>query len=376
LDENKDGKNYVTQLQIIAFYSKQDGGREGVTLFCGKEKKSPFKFILRDPIHGRALGFGGVEELTESQVWTNYSQIRFRELLDATAKTIFQTTDQTFFAKRRLSDMANMEVATLEEGKTLSQVDTFPRNIQLFEKYTQEWEAHAQMTGAANDTIMGETPASGTPFKLQELITKEAHSLHEYRRGKFAKDIEEIYRDWIIPHIVSKINQGHEFLAELSLEEMQYVADNLITKKVNGLKIQKMATNEVLYEEEIETYKQQLRDEFMKDNKKFIKIAKDELKDAPVSISINISGKQKDLYLYTDKLVNVFRQIAAAPQLLDDPRMVKIFNQILESSGLDPVDFMSSRPQQMAQMAGQPATTTQPMQDLANNQQNYGQNPQ
>ena len=70
------------------------------------------------------------------------------------------------------------------------------------------WEAHAQQMGAANDAIMGETPASGTPFDLQELVTQEASSLHEYRKGKIATFVDEIYQDWIIPYIVREISKG------------------------------------------------------------------------------------------------------------------------------------------------------------------------
>lgn len=355
--KDNDSNKFITQTQIIAYY-KQRGvnGKQGVTLFRGKRADNPFKLILRDPIHGRALGFGGVEELVESQVWTNYNQIRFREMLDAAAKTILQAPEGAIVGKKKLMNYENMEVVETAPGTAITQVDSFPRNIQLFVQSTQEWAEHAQQMGAANDSIMGEKPNAGTPFKLQELVTKESHGLHEFRRGKFAKDIEEIYRDWIIPYIVKEINKGQQFLSELSLEEMQTIADNFVKIEANKA----IEANPDLMGPELEEFQQRTRDEFMKDNKKFIVILKDELKDASISIKINIAGKQKDLYLYTDKLVNVFRQIAAAPQMLDDPRMAKIFNQILESSGLSPIDFGGFKKQGEPQMAeaNQPTNIT------------------
>ena len=48
-----------------------------------KEKELIYKFIPRDKIFGRALGYGGAEELFEPQVWTNYDTIRIKGLLDA-----------------------------------------------------------------------------------------------------------------------------------------------------------------------------------------------------------------------------------------------------------------------------------------------------
>src|SRR3990167_347503 len=64
---------YSNQLHIVCFYQKEAGKKEGITLWRGPEKELPFKLIKRDPVHGRALGFGGAEELFEPQVWTNYS---------------------------------------------------------------------------------------------------------------------------------------------------------------------------------------------------------------------------------------------------------------------------------------------------------------
>lgn len=362
----KDSERYTSQLQIVAFYAKQGGGQEGVTLFRGKEKESPFKFICRDYIHGRALGFGAVEELAEAQVWTNYTQLRYRELLDTAATTLHQTTDDVFAKQGRLYNVGKLKVALMSEGATLSQVDTFPRNINLFNQYAQEWEAHAQKMGAANDSIMGVSPASGTPFALQELVTQESRGLHEFRRKKFAKDIEKIYRDWILPYIKKELEKGQRFLSILSVDEMQYLADIVINNQIN-----KLYAEGNIGTEEVEEKKQELKAEFMKDNRKFIEIVKEDMKDLHLSISINIAGKQKNMSSFTDKLVNIFRQIIASanPQtgqtVIDtNPKMAKLFNRILETSGLEPMDFMEySAPMQQF--------STQPLQELTNNKENY-----
>ena len=39
----------------------------------------------------------------------------------------------------------------------------------------------------------------------------------------------------------------------------------------------------------------------------------------------------------TDKLVNLVRQFIATPQLRQDPEMLKLLNQIMESSGMSPI---------------------------------------
>jgi hypothetical protein len=338
-------KGFVGQLHIIAFYTGADGKRAGATLFKGKETDLEFRLILRDKIFGRALGFGGVEELTEDQIWTNYGMIRKKEMLDSAAKTIIITDDPTFAQKNNLKGMDNLSIAEVAGNTNTRQLDTYPRNFALFDKLVAEWGEHAQIMGAAGDAIMGEQPASGTPFKLQELVTSEAHSLHDYRKGKLATFVEELYRWGVLPDIVTEICEGTEFLAELSLDELQEVADQLAECKAHDMTLKMLFSGNVVTQEDVDRFKEDVRSKFMKGgNKRFLKLLKDELKDVPVDISINIVGKQKYLSQMVDKLTNVFRQILAAPQVLDDPRMAKLFNQILEASGLSPVDFYRSAP--------------------------------
>jgi len=364
LKEDDDSGKYTTQMQIVAFYTKKDGSageKEGVILFKGKEDKSPFKLSLRNKINGRALGFGAVEELEESQVWTNYNQIRFKQLLDSAAKTLFQTDDQAFANRNKISSMENNEITVTEEGKTVRQIDTFPRNAGLFERYTQEWEQQARTTASANEPLMGESPSSGTPFALQELVVNEGKGEHDFNRGQFAKDVEKIYRDWIIPHIITKITQGKKFLSELSIDEMEEVGRKVIENQINKRRKEQVLNGEIPNPEDDEIFKATQKEKFMGDNKKFIEILKGEFEGIASTIGINILGKQKKMAAQVDKLVNIFRQVASAPQLLDDPRMAKLFNQILESSGLSPINFGAWRIQEQQPQAPVPAGATAPI---------------
>ena len=100
----------------------------------------------------------------------------------------------------------------------------------------------------------------------------------------------------------------------------------------------------------------------MKSNKKFIEIMAGDMESAPLSVKVNIAGKQKYLSQMVGKLTNIFRQIMASPQILQNKGMANLFNQIIESSGLSPIDFsgigeiaLPQRPQQNL-TAGSPDT--------------------
>jgi hypothetical protein len=98
-------------------------------------------------------------------------------------------------------------------------------------------------------------------------------------------------------------------------------------------------------------------------SKKFFKILKDEMKDITISVFTNIAGKQKNLALLTDKLVGVFRQVVATPQILQDPMMVSMLNQIMESSGLN--SKFNVVPAQVQPGASIPSGASIPLKELA-----------
>lgn len=337
---------YSPQMHIVMLSKLPGTLVGGITLFKGPEKDSIFKLLLRDPVYGRALGLGGAEELFEPQVWVNYDVIRMKGMLDQAAKVIYQTWDATFAARNKTTDLENGEILITEKDAPISQINTQPINITVFENAVKDWETHAQQMGAANDAIMGESPASGTPFNLQELVTQEASSLHEYRKGKISTFLAEVYQEWFIPDIIREISQDQEFLADLSLDELQAVADNLVVVETNKMVKERILSGQEIQPQMVQQFGTQVREQFMKGgNKRFLKIMNGEMKNAPIDVEIDIAGKQKDLKGMTDKLTNVFKTIIGNPTVLDDPRAAKIFNQILEYSGLSPIDFYTQPPQ-------------------------------
>lgn len=350
LDDKKSDK-YIYQTQVVCFYQDKDNNKRGITLLALKSK-NPFKLIKRDEVFGRALGFGGAEEQFEPQAWTTYTEIQKKEMIDAAAKIIHLSDDEEF-AKRNhnLKGVENNEVLYVGEQKTVKQMDTYPRSIALLDNSINEWQEYAQEAGGAPNPLMGKEAPSGTPFALQDLVVQTGKNQHDFRRGQYAKFIEEIYRDWVIPYIANEITKDQKFLSSLSIEEMQEVSEKMIKLEVNQKVINTAFSGKIIDPEKIEVFKQKTLEEFMKDNNKFIKILKGQLKGAKVNIKINVSGKQKDLQGMTTAVSNIMRQALATYDpntktfaIFDDPRMSKLFNQILEYSNMSAIDFNNYKP--------------------------------
>jgi len=364
-----DSKKGVKQIQIIAYYKKADGNEQGVTLFKSKNSKEIFKFISPDPIFNRALGWGCIEALFESQVWTNFSEIQMMEMLAAASKILYKSTDPQFKTRNNLAGVLQQEVFTLQEGKDIAQLDTAPRNMVVFENAVRKWQEQAQYIESSNEAVLGQSPSAGTPFKLFEAQQIEGKGTHYYRQGKYAVFVDELYRDWILSHLSKEITKDSTFLTTLSSDEFQTIADTIVSNRVEKMKVERILNGELIYNDEVEQFKTETRESFLKGgSKRFLKILKDEFKDVPIKVKTNIIGKGKNLALVTDKVVNILRQFIATPEIRQDPEMVKLLNIILESSGLSPLIFGSSRPSQPSQPAQmiQPQNgSTEPLKALA-----------
>ena len=356
------GEDLVNQVQVVAFYASKSGKTSNI-LYRQKETEEVYKFHNPEAIFNRALGFGGVEEIFDDQVNVNFAEIHKKNLLRNAGTTVLQTDDEAFANRNKVIDMQNLEITVTKEGTRIDQIPTAnPNSIQLFTQSLMEWESHAREVGGATDPLLGKQPPAGTPFAQLQATIQQGQGLHDYRRGKFAKFIEEIYRDWIIPQIAKEIVKGKKFLSTLSSDEMQWLFDKVahnraVKQQWEDLFNGKMPVDlELLKQTEIEKLMQG-------GNKQFLEIIKGELKDVHLKVKVNVAGKQKNLGLLTDNLVNVLRQYLVTPQLRQDPTAMKLLNRLLEASNMSPVDFSELLVPQPAQPVS--TSSTSPLKDIA-----------
>lgn len=377
-DPTDDSGVYETRIYIVGFYNnKANTGKTGVILYTQPEPANVFKLIKRDPVYGRALGFGGGEELFEPQVWTNYDMIRMQDMLDAASKTILKYTGPGLANRTKIKEMENLDIIELQPGDDLEQLNTFPNNLKLFQDSLAAWQQHAQDMGGASDILQGEEPASGTPFASLQAQVQQGLGLHEYRRGQYAKHLEEIYKDWIIPYIEKQILKGFTFLSELSLEQLQYVTEAIVTNEANKQAVNMVLAGQQPTPDQINIFKDLVRTQFKKKGSKhFVEILAKEFKGIKFSVKVSVAGKSANLSKMADNMTNIFRQIFANPQqfamTMQIPAAATAFNELLEYSGLTPMDFndfgklaatapTTPAPPSQQQPQLPPAPTPQPM---------------
>lgn len=352
VDEGK----YSPQIHIVTYHtSPTDSTQKGITLFKGEEPKPVFKALVRDPIFGRACGRGGIEELFHPQIWANWSMIQIKEILEQIAN-IFWVSNDRKLANQKLANMKKGQVNFLDDNKDLVAKQVSASSKIPFDQFLNVLEQNARTIGSASDPQLGLNPVSGTPLGTTEIVTSQGVGVHDYRKGKIADFWAEIYRDWVLPHLSAEINKGSKWLDELSLQELQDVAEKVATKEANRRIVRMVLAGRIPTQDEADMFRMMVKESFMKGGeKRFIEILKNEFSDLALDVKISVAGKQEALFENVAKLNSVFRAVfnpAGIQVLQSNPQAGELLNQILEKSGLSPINFAAGlqAPKNMAPM--------------------------
>lgn len=336
--------SYADQMHIVCFYNDRAGVKNGITLYEGKAKpiRETFKALKIDTVRskGRACGKSIVERLFEPQVWNNYGAIKLKEMLDG-AIDVF-VTDSEIIGNKKLKDLKTNTLLKQEKGANTTRLDSTLQNIVPVTNFQVAQENQARTLGSASEASLGKNPTAGTPFALQSLIVQEGQGIHDYRRGKIATFFADVlYRDLILGYLVKEMNKGDTFSEELSLEELQEVSETIATnyarERVKQLVLEGKDVPPEVQDQLIAMKKEEIQ---KGGSRKFFQVMKDELRDIPVDVLINVSSKQRAMAQNAERITNIIREIVANPQAFSQiPGIGKAFNQLLEESGLSPIDF-------------------------------------
>lgn len=346
LDETAKRMTYKDQVQIVTMMKDANGQDVGTVLYKGISKplKDVFKVLKIDQVRskGRACGKSIVERLFEPVVWNNYAGIKLKALLDSAINVLITDSDE--IANQKLSDLKNNQILKQGKGDNTYRLDGSLQNLPALTNYQMKQANDARMLGSASEASLGKNPNAGTPFALQSLIVQEGDGIHVYRQGKIATFFADVlYRDLILKYLVDEMNQGQKFSEDLTLDELADVADAVVANEVEEEIKNLILDNKIPPPDIREQLTQVKKAEFMKGGtRRFMEVMKDELKDVPVDVFVSITGKQKRLAENADKLTNTIRAIIENPQAFSQiPGIGKAFNELLEASGMSPIDFTS-----------------------------------
>jgi hypothetical protein len=341
LKEDGDEDKFVRQMHVIAgIHQEKIEGTDseetvGVTLFSGKEKENPYKYYSRDEIPGRALGVGVVEDTEQAQIWTNKAKNEEKKVMELAGKILFQQSGKGI-VKNVLTDVDNGNVID-NKGQPITQLSTVPSSLPQFQNLVQAWDTQAERVTSTYAAVTGETMPSGTPYRLGAIQNQEANSQFEYLREKLVLFVQEIYTDWVFPYLTKRLKKEHTLTTDFTADELIKIDKSFINYEVNKKVKEMVLSGRNVSEDQLVQIREQIGN-FIKEtgSRRGIKIPEGYYDNVEMKLDIIITNEQRVKSVYLESLSNILTTVAQNPAVLTDPKLSKVFNEIMEVAGISP----------------------------------------
>ena len=346
----KDEKTFSYQLYYIAGNPVESGKLDNfesyIPLYWEDNTERVYKYLARKPRAGRAFGVGVFEEGEEAQVWTNDTVLKQYRAMEYTTKVIGQSASKKLKGRNLLTETDDGTILEHEDGKPITALNLLPSGgLQQYSALIQQWYNQLEKTTSAYSAQRGDTPPSGTPFRLQATVLQQSSSVFKTLQQEMGIFITEIFEDWVMPYLRTKLNKEHILSYNFSPEELKEIDKNFSTRNANDKAVEMIFSGKLVTQEEFDVWVNGA-DEFIKQTKgtRFIEIPKDYYKNLNAKVTINVTGEQRNKAATLESLTNILTTVASNPALTQDPVLSQVLMKILELSGagISPINISSA----------------------------------
>ncbi len=348
--DDKSWEEYRQQMHVVSFVKNDKGAYDDFTLFKGKEKKDPYMLTHLIKEDGRTLAIGAVAYLFDAQWMKNHTVKNMKDTLDLASKLIFQTSDGNYVGRNVLSAIETGDILIHKINEPLTQINNSKADIAAFQNFGLEWEKLAQTLTSTPDAMRGDTLPSGTPYSLGAYLGAQANSLFEIMTENKGLAIEDMMREYILPHVKTKLDTKDEVVAVFDAHEIETIdtmyVKNFATKYVNN-ELKEMVLNGQFPTQEdqanlTQSVSMQVREQLsnVMGNQRFFKPSdipdqawKELFKDFEMKVTVEVTNETTDKQAVMQTLSTLFQTLASNPAILQDQNARMLFSQILLETG-------------------------------------------
>lgn len=323
---------------VMAVVSGVDSGQKETVLFCKEVNRNlfPYKEVHFRRRKGRWLGVGNYEACFDLTEKANEITNRYFSSLRIALLHLYQTRDKSH-VKNVLSDLLDGDLVVSK-----SEITAIPTEIRGAADYMNEMrliEAKADRVCKSLEVVTGQNLPSNTPFKLgaQQLVsaTKFFDKVQE-NMGLF---LECVFNEWLLKDFGESLTEEHilEILDDTDDMEVYYATKKKIFQ-YDVMKRYILETNELPTVEKLQMVGELVQDQVKKSPKQ-IRIERDYFTNFKYSVKMVITSENNRKKENLDTLSETFQVTAANPAALQDPRLMKLLNMILEESGYSPLQI-------------------------------------
>ena len=347
-----EGKNNMSQANLMK------------PLYWENNTEKVYKYLSRKPKSGRAFGVGVFEEGEQAQVQINDVILKQNRALEYTSKVVGQSASKKLKGRNMYNEVEDGTILEHEENKPITALNLMPTGgLGQYENIREQWYQQIERSMSAYSAQRGDTPPSGTPFRLQASVLQQSSNVFEEIQEEFGIFITQIFNDWIIPFLSSTLNKEHLLAHDFSVEELQWMDKNIAQNAANR-KIKEMILNgeDITPQTEQAIIGETMTDLAGTKNTRFFKMLKDSYKDVKYKVTVNVTGEQKNKAAVMETINNILTLYISNPNLATDPVAMQLFMKLVEISGagISPVSLQSALQQRQSQSPQE--TTAQPPQ--------------
>jgi hypothetical protein len=348
-DKKAEEYESVDTVSYIA-YDKRGKKEDSALLFIEKIDERPFQEVHWERRDGRWLGVGEIEKNFENQKARNYVfNLRMRSAMWS-AKTVFQSTDETV-AKNLVSEVRDGDVLTILPNGNLTPVNTQTRAISDYNSIDQVVEDNSNQNAFTFEVATGESLPSGTPFRLGVVLANSVNSHFNKKREQLALFIKRWLYDDVLPTFINSIEDGKiEFFGEGDEAYTELVDDVAKVRLNKYIKDSVLKKGIVPSKQEQDLYKSQVLSLKGFD----IKVIKKSLTNLKYSVDIVITGESVDLPKKIETLTNLYQALAQA----QNPNAEQVLARIIALTG-------EKMPPSAPQQATMPEVPNAPVNEVA-----------
>jgi hypothetical protein len=352
------------------FHTEQDGER-GKTLSSVELEESPYYFLpyKKRTTSGKMLGIGMTERSRHGQIQTNKGAQWGNNSMDFASLHVLQSSSKNLKGKNILTNMKRGTILKTDDGKPISGVDMSPQALAHLGNFMAGWQNQVDRATGTFAVATGEELPSGTPYRLGAILDQNAQSAFDLRREEMAIFLNRIYTERVIPFFIKQMKSKAKLALKFTPDELkkldkdvsQYKADQTIIKKYldggfdNVPPVMKFAVMDTEREQMMEDVDKELKKG--RNRRTITSFPKGYWEQVADKLYVDITGERRDKGTVLESVNNVLLQyLQYKPQLDADPEARKLFNNIVEIAGLEPIDFAApqDQPQQPQQLpAGQ-----------------------
>jgi hypothetical protein len=303
-----------------------------------KDDEDKYKYLPWEKVK-LSLGRGVVEEGFQAQIWTNDAVIGIKNAMDLSGKVVLATSSKKVQGNA-LTGMDNGHIINLEPNATIQSLNLQASNLPEYSNIINLWKAQYDNSVSVHDANTGEAPTAGTPYSQTALLNQVANSPFEYQREVWGIFLNELFNEWVYPHVKSRIMKEHYLVSEFGEEELAIIDEAIQAKNHNQMVKSKLLAGEIVTPEDVANVKNGTANALKKlASKREIKIPEKFL-DVKGKLTLNITGELKNKTAVLQSLSQIGRDIMATynPQTgqfgaMQDPFLRKLYGSIINMAG-------------------------------------------